>query len=104
MKQQETYEEQLKQYEIKAAGKEELKKEELKNEEAEKKDADFVPNSLDILSLPEGREDLTELSRETVEQLISAIYVYGNKQVEIVFQFKDEMANVLGLTNSDIVR
>ncbi len=104
LKQQETYEKQLKQYEIKAAGKEELKKEELKNEEAEKKDADFVPNSLDILSLPGGREDLTELSRETVEQLISAIYVYGNKQVEIVFQFRDEMANVLGVTNSDIVR
>jgi len=84
LKQQETYEEQLKQY--------------------EKEEADCAPKCLDILSLLEGEENLTELSRETVEQLVSAIYVYGSNQVEIVFNFKDEIANIFKLTNSDIVR
>ncbi len=52
---------------------------------------DKMVDSFGILPLPEGKENLPELTKETVEQLVSAIYVYGNERVEIVFKFKDEM-------------
>lgn len=53
-----------------------------------------------ILSLLDGKENLPELTKETVGQLVSAIYVYGNRQVEIVFKFKDELESFLESTNN----
>ena len=57
-----------------------------------------------ILSLLEGKENLSELTKEIVEQLVSAIYVYGNGQVEIVFKFKDELESFLESTNNSMVQ
>lgn len=57
-----------------------------------------------ILSLLEGKENLPELTKETVEQLVSAIYVCENGQVEIVFKFKDELASFLESTNNSTVQ
>ncbi len=48
---------------------------------------DEKPCSLNLL---EGKENLTELTKELVRQLIDAIYVYSNKRIEIVFKFQDE--------------
>lgn len=45
-----------------------------------------------ILELLKGREQIKELTREMVEQLVSKIYVYGNNRVEIIFKFQDELA------------
>ncbi len=42
------------------------------------------------LNLLEGKENLTELTKELVRQLIDAIYVYSSKRFEIVFKFQDE--------------
>ena len=42
------------------------------------------------LNLLEGKENLTELTKELVRQLIDAIYVYSSKRIEIVFKFQDE--------------
>lgn len=55
------------------------------------------------MSLLEGKENLPELTKETVEQLVSAIYVYGSERVEIVFKFMDEMEGILGLINGDVL-
>lgn len=41
-------------------------------------------------NLLEGKENLTELTKELVRQLIDAIYVYSSKRIEIVFKFQDE--------------
>lgn len=57
-----------------------------------------------ILSLLEGKENLSELTKEIVEQLVSAIYVYGNGQVEIIFKFKDELESFLESTNNSNVQ
>lgn len=43
-----------------------------------------------FLNLLEGKENLTELTKELVRQLIDAIYVYSSKRIEIVFKFQDE--------------
>ena len=58
----------------------------------------------DILSLLEGKENLSELTKETVEQLVSAVYVYGNGKVEIVFKVKDELESFLESTNNSTVQ
>ena len=42
------------------------------------------------LNLLEGKENLTELTKELVRQLIDAIYVYSSKRIEIIFKFQDE--------------
>lgn len=68
---------------------------------------DNVETSLDgsdIHLLLEGKENLSELTKETVDQLVSAIYVYGNGRVEIVFKFKDELESFLEFTNNSTVR
>lgn len=68
---------------------------------------DNVETSLDgsdILFLLEGKQNLSELTKETVDQLVSAIYVYGNGRVEIVFKFKDELESFLEFTNNSTVR
>lgn len=68
---------------------------------------DNVETSLDrsdILFLLEGKENLSELTKETVDQLVSAIYVYGNGRVEIVFKFKDELESFLEFTNNSTIR
>ena len=47
---------------------------------------------------------MSELTKEIVEQLVSAIYDYGNGQVEIVFKFKDELESFLESTNNSMVQ
>lgn len=63
------------------------------------KDLDMIWDCFGILSLLEGNENLSELTKETVKQLVSAIYVYGSDRVEIVFKFKDEMDELTKLKN-----
>ena len=75
----------------------------LQLEQFERKKEDFTLEALKLLPLLEGKEELTVLSREVVEQLVSAIYVYGKNRVEIVFQFKDEMRNIFDVTNTNIL-
>ncbi len=68
---------------------------------------DNVETSLDrsdILFLLEGKENLSELTKEIVDQLVSAIYVYGNGRVEVVFKFKDELDSFLESTNNFTVQ
>lgn len=48
---------------------------------------DEKPCSLNLL---EGKENLTDLTKELVRQLIDAIYVYSSNRIEIVFKFQDE--------------
>ena len=60
---------------------------------------DKMVDSFGILTLLEGKENLPELTKETVKQLVSAIYVYGSERVEIVFKFKDEMDELTKLKN-----
>lgn len=80
-KQQEAYQGQLEQY----------------GEETED-----APEMHGILSLLEGKEDLSELTKEVMEELVSAIYVYGRDRVEIVFRFQDELGNFAGSIKEDI--
>ena len=42
------------------------------------KDLDMIGDCFGVLSLLEGKENLPELTKETVKQLVSAIYVYGS--------------------------
>lgn len=63
------------------------------------KDLDMIGDCFGILSLLEGKENSPELTKETVKQLVSAIYVYGSDRVEIVFKFKDEMEELTKLKN-----
>ncbi|MDE7179192.1 MAG: recombinase family protein [Lachnospiraceae bacterium] len=42
------------------------------------------------LNLFQGKENLTDLTKELVRQLIDAIYVYNSNRIEIVFKFQDE--------------
>lgn len=42
------------------------------------------------LNLLEGKENLTDLTKELVRQFIDAIYVYSSNRIEIVFKFQDE--------------
>lgn len=72
-------------------------------EQYEEKDLDMIGDCFGILSLLEGKENLPELTKETVKQLVSAIYVYGSDRVGIVFKFKDEMEGILGLINGDAI-
>lgn len=51
-----------------------------------------------LFDLFEGKENIGELTRETVDELISCIYVYGKNKVEIVFNFEDEMKALLEST------
>ena len=52
-----------------------------------------VPDeSMSLLKLLEGKENLTELTKELVRQLIDAIYVYNDRRIEIVFKFQDKNA------------
>lgn len=64
---------------------------------------DKMVDSFGILPLLKGKENLSELTKETVKQLVSVIYVYGHDRVEIVFKFKDEMEGILGLLNNDAI-
>lgn len=43
----------------------------------------------DLLNLLEGKENLTELTKELVGQLVDAVYVYGANRVEVVFKFQE---------------
>lgn len=47
-------------------------------------------NHQNVLDLLEGKENIAELTREMMEQLISKIYVYGRNRVEIIFNYRDE--------------
>jgi len=50
-----------------------------------------VPDeSIGLLKLLEGKENLTDLTKEIVRQLIDAIYVYNDHRIEIVFKFQDK--------------
>ena len=50
-----------------------------------------VPDeNMGLLKLLEGKENLTELTKELVRQLIDAIYVYNDRRIEIVFKFQDK--------------
>ena len=42
------------------------------------------------LNLFQGKENLTDLTKEIVRQLIDAIYVYNSNRIEIVFKLQDE--------------
>lgn len=42
------------------------------------------------LNLFQGKENLTDLTKELVRLLIDAIYVYNSNRIEIVFKFQDE--------------
>lgn len=42
------------------------------------------------LNLFQGKENLTDLTKELVRQLIDAIYVYNSNRIEIAFKFQDE--------------
>lgn len=51
-----------------------------------------VPDeSVGLLKLLEGKENLTDLTKELVRQLIDAIYVYNDRRIEIVFKFQDKL-------------
>ena len=41
---------------------------------------------------------ITELDRATVVELISAIYVYEDKHIEIVYRFSDEFDQLFART------
>ena len=69
-------------------------------EQCAKKDLDMIRDCFGILQLLEEKENLPELTKETVKQLVSAIYVYGSDRVEIVFKFKDEMEGILDMVNN----
>ena len=50
-----------------------------------------VPDeNISLLNLLEGKENLIDLTKELVRQLIDAIYVYNNRRIEIVFKFQDK--------------
>lgn len=51
-----------------------------------------------VLSIFDGKDNLTELTTEVVQQLVSSIYVYDDKRVMINFKFKDEMQNLIHST------
>ena len=46
--------------------------------------------NISLLNLLEGKENLIDLTKELVRQLIDAIYVYNNRRIEIVFKFQDK--------------
>ena len=43
----------------------------------------------DLLNLLEGKENLTDLTKEVVRQLVDAVYVYGGNRIEVVFKFRE---------------
>ena len=45
--------------------------------------------SFNLFHLLEGKENLAELTKELVRQLVDAIYVYESRRVEVVFRFRD---------------
>lgn len=51
-----------------------------------------------VLELFQGKENLTELTRETVEKLIAQIYVYDQNRVHIIFKCKDEWEELMHST------
>lgn len=68
-----------------------------------KKDVQNPREGTEIFSLLEGKESITVLTKEVVHQLVSQIYVYNGKRVEIVFRFRDEMENLLKTTEKDLI-
>lgn len=42
-----------------------------------------------------GKHEITELNREMIDELVEAIYVYGEKEVEIVWKFSDDYGRVI---------
>lgn len=38
-----------------------------------------------------GKHKITELNRELVDEFVEAIYVYGEKEIEIVWKFRDKL-------------
>ncbi len=48
-----------------------------------------------LLNLLEGKENLTDLTKEVVRQLVDAVYVYGVNRVEVVFKFQDKGVETL---------
>lgn len=59
---------------------------------------------MDIVPLLQGKESMTELTKDTVRQLISEILVYDRNRVEIHFKFKDEWENLLETTGIDLLQ
>lgn len=49
------------------------------------------------LNLLQGKESLTDFTKELVRQLIEAIYVYNNNRIEVVFKFQEENVVSSGL-------
>lgn len=49
----------------------------------------------DLLNLLKGKENLTDLTKEVVRQLVDAVYVYGGNRVEVVFKFQDKSVETL---------
>ena len=54
------------------------------------KETTVLDENISLLNLLEGKENLTDLTKELVRQLIDAIYVYNNRRIEIVFKFQDK--------------
>lgn len=44
----------------------------------------------DLLNLLEGKENLTDLTKDIVGQLVDAVYVYGANRVEVIFKFQEK--------------
>lgn len=59
-------------------------------------------NKQTVLDVLKGKEYITKLTRPIVEQLIKTIYVYNDKRIEIVFNFRDEVEKIINVTNSDL--
>lgn len=58
----------------------------------------------DLVPLLQGKESMTELTKDTVRQLISEILVYDRNRVEIHFKCKDEWENLLESTRIDLLQ
>ena len=48
-----------------------------------------------LLNLLEGKENLTDITKEVVRQLVDAVYVYGVNRVEVVFKFQEKGVETL---------
>lgn len=56
----------------------------------------------EIQLLLKGKEQITELTKEMVESLITEIYVYDKRRIKIVFKFMDDLDNLQKITGFDI--
>ena len=63
-------------------------------EEYGEKGTENITARFGTLSMPGSRGDFPDITREMVKKLISAIYVYKNDLIEIVFAFRDVMAEL----------